>query len=213
VFFKIRNFLKKLDKNNKNQLKKGTLHLMKTIIMAGGEGKRLRPLTCSLPKPLLPLLEKPIIEYILDLLCFHKISSAVITTGYMAEKIEEHFPIKKYRGIDLSFSSEDTPLGTAGSVKNAMKGIRDDVLVISGDALCDFNLSEAIKFHRNQKSSVTIIGKKVSDPREYGLLEVSGDRVSGFLEKPDFSKVLSSIANTGIYILSERILSLIPDGK
>lgn len=186
---------------------------MKTIIMAGGEGKRLRPLTCSLPKPLLPLLEKPIIEYILDLLYFHKIFSAVITTGYMGEKIEEHFSTKKYRGIDLSFSSEDQPLGTAGSVKNAMKGIRDDVLVISGDALCDFNLSEAIKFHRNQKSAVTIIGKKVADPREYGLLEVSGDKVLGFLEKPDFSKVLSSIANTGVYILSERVLNLIPDGK
>lgn len=186
---------------------------MKTIIMAGGEGKRLRPLTCSLPKPLLPLLEKPIIEYILDLLYLHKISSAVITTGYMGEKIEEHFPNKKYRGIDLTFSSENIPLGTAGGVKNAMKGIRDDALVISGDALCDFNLSEAIKFHRNQKSAVTIIGKKVSDPREYGLLELSGNRVSGFLEKPDFSKVFSSVVNTGIYILSERILGLIPDGN
>ena len=184
---------------------------MQTVIMAGGEGKRLRPLTCSLPKPLLPLLEKPIIEYILDLLTEHSISSAVITTGYLGEKIKRHFPSGKYKGIALEFSHEDLPLGTAGSVKKAVGDKREDTLVISGDALCDFDLSKAVNFHRKRRSAVTIIGKRVEDPREYGLIETDGSgRVLGFLEKPDYSKVSSDLANTGVYILSPKALSLIP---
>lgn len=184
---------------------------MQTVIMAGGEGKRLRPLTCSVPKPLLSLLEKPIIEYILDLLLLHSISNVTITTGYLGEKIKEHFASGKYRGIKIDFSHEDMPLGTAGSVRQAMSGKSDDVLVISGDALCDFDLSRAINFHRKRRPAVTIIGKRVDDPREYGLIETDAEgKVVSFLEKPDYSKVAGNIANTGVYIISPSVIEKIP---
>ena len=186
---------------------------METIIMAGGKGERLRPLTCNKPKPLLNILGKPVIEYIFDLLRRSGINSATVTLGYLGHKLKEYLGNKDF-GINLLFSEEDFPLGTAGCVRYSSLGNDDDILVISGDALCDFDLKAAIDFHKNKKSPVTIIAKKVNDPREYGLIISDDDgRITAFLEKPDYSKVTRGLANTGIYIISRDILDLIEEDK
>ncbi len=186
---------------------------METIILAGGKGERLRPLTCDKPKPLLQILGKPVIEYILELLTKNGIDSATVTLGYQGHKLKEHLKDRDF-GIRLRFSEEEMPLGTAGCVKFSAKGEDEDILIISGDALCDFDLKGAIEFHKRRRSPVTIIAKKVSDPREYGLINFDSDlRVTSFLEKPDFSKVTGGLANTGIYIISRDILDLIEEGK
>lgn len=187
---------------------------MNVIIMAGGEGSRLRPLTSNLPKPMARLCGRPIIEYIMELLIKHKFGSAFITLRYMPDEIINHFPENCYKGLELSFFEEDKPLGTAGSVKNAWDKTDPEVLVISGDAMCDFDLSSAVEFHRRNRADVTIISKKVDDPREYGLIDVNPDNtVNAFIEKPAYSQAVSDLANTGIYILSASAMNLIPDGK
>ena len=189
---------------------------MKAVIMAGGEGTRLRPLTCDTPKPLVKLCGRPISEYILDLLQEHGCENAVFTLRYLGEKIEKHFESGKYGSIKLDFSYEETSLGTAGCVKKAVNcfDITDDCfVVISGDAMCDFNLTAAIDFHKANKSEATIIVKQVDDPREYGLVVQKDGVISGFSEKPSYLGCVSEFANTGVYILSPKVLKLIPEGK
>ncbi len=185
---------------------------MQAIIMAGGEGTRLRPLTCNIPKPLAPLCGRPVLEYILELLKKNRINEATLTLMYQGDKIVEYFDDESFKGISLEYSFEDVPLGTAGCVKRACHD--DEVLVISGDAMCDFDISSAIEFHKKNKADATIIVKKVSDPREFGLILSNSDgRITGFVEKPSFESCTTDVANTGVYILSKSALDLIPDEK
>lgn len=184
---------------------------VKAVIMAGGEGTRLRPLTCDLPKPMARLLGRPVIEYILDLLDGHGIRRAAITLGYLSDAIEAHFESGAYRSVQLEMVREDAPLGTAGSVRNACEDGESTVLVISGDAMCGFDLSAALRFHRENGADATLLVKKVADPREYGLVDIREDNsIAGFVEKPAFSQAISELANTGVYLLSAAALSLIP---
>ncbi|MCL2034986.1 MAG: sugar phosphate nucleotidyltransferase [Oscillospiraceae bacterium] len=187
---------------------------MKAVIMAGGEGSRLRPLTCDIPKPMTRLLGRPVLEYILDLLKSHSVMGASVTLRYLPDRITGHFPDGEYKGIRLDFIEENEPLGTAGSVRGACGENDDEILVISGDAMCDFDLSAALRFHREHSADVTIAAKRVDDPREYGLIDAdkSGD-IRAFIEKPAFSQAVSNLANTGIYILSNKALMLIPTDK
>ncbi len=189
---------------------------MKAVIMAGGEGSRLRPLTCDLPKPMARLCGRPILEYILELLAKHGVTKASLTLRYLPHLIIEHFPDGAFAGIELEFIEETQPLGTAGSVKNACGAEKDrdeTILVISGDAMCDFDLTSFAAEHARGGAAVTILGKRVNDPREFGLIDmdVTG-RVAGFIEKPAFSQAVSDIANTGIYLLDRRVLERVPDG-
>jgi len=182
--------------------------------MAGGEGQRLRPLTCDIPKPMTRLCGRPILEYILELLGQNGVTQAALTLRYLPGQIIEHFPEGSYAGIDLAFVEETSPLGTAGSVKNACGSEDDNVLVISGDAMCDFDLAAFAAAHKSSGAAVSIIGKRVADPREYGLIAVDQTgRIAGFIEKPAFSQAVSDIANTGIYMLSKSALEQIPQGK
>lgn len=176
---------------------------MKAVIMAGGEGKRLRPLTADMPKPMLKLCGKPVLEYILKLLEKHGVDEAWLTLGYKSEKIIEHFKNGTFAGIKLNFVVEKTPLGTAGGVKNAVGDVDEDLIVISGDALCNLDLTAAFAYHRGKGADATIIARRVSDPREYGLADIGADgQVRGFLEKPGWGEAFTDMANTGIYILS-----------
>lgn len=186
---------------------------MKAVILAGGEGTRLRPITCNLPKPLVPICGKPVLFYILDLLAENGCTEAVIAVHYKGEKIEKLLENKRYKNIDIRFSYEKTPLGTAGCVKKATDDFTDDFIVISGDAMCDFNLGEALKFHKNSSTEATIITKTVDDPREYGLILGENNRVTGFCEKPSYINCRSEQANTGIYILSPSVIGLIPKNE
>lgn len=182
---------------------------IQAIIMAGGEGTRLRPITCTIPKPLVSICGRPCAEYIIDLLERHNFTSATMTVSYLASMLEEHFSDSR---LDISFVHEHEPLGTAGCVRNAWDGV-SDVLVISGDAVCDFNLTEFISFFENSKGRGAIAVKKVNDPREYGLCDIDKKgRITAFVEKPSYENCCAEYANTGVYILSADLVKSIPQG-
>lgn len=187
---------------------------MKAVIMAGGEGSRLRPLTCTVPKPMARILGKPIIEYILNLLREHKTDEAAVTLGYLPHIIEEAYE-DGFGRMKLDFCREDEPLGTAGSVRRAAAGFNEPFVVISGDAMCDFNLTKIMDFHKAQGAAITIVAVSQNDPREYGLLKVDEEnRVIGFIEKPSWSQSVTDLANTGVYIINPECLKMIPkEGK
>jgi mannose-1-phosphate guanylyltransferase/phosphomannomutase len=181
---------------------------MKAVIMAGGEGTRLRPLTCNRPKPMVPVANKPMMEHIVELLKKHGISDIAVTLLYMPEAIKEYFGDGKEFGVNMKYYVETVPLGTAGSVKNAEEFLNDTFIVISGDALTDANLENALKFHFNKGSIATLLVKKVDVPLEYGIVVTNDEgRITRFLEKPSWGEVFSDTVNTGIYILSPVVLS------
>lgn len=184
---------------------------MKAVIMAGGEGARLRPLTCDLPKPMVPLLGRPIMEYIVELLVKHGIKDMAVTLQYLPEKIREHFGNGKDFGAGFSYFLEEEPMGTAGSVKNAVSFLDQTFLVISGDCLTDFDLTRAVEFHQERKAMATIVLTRQENPLEYGIIIADEKgRITRFLEKPRWGDVFSDMVNTGIYILEPEVLDYIP---
>ncbi len=188
---------------------------MKAVILAGGRGERLRPITDSRPKPLVPVLARPVMDYCLSLLAHHGVTRGYVTTHYLADQIRHRYG-KEAFGMTLSYHLENCPMGTCGGVKLLEKELASEelFLVMSGDALCDFDLSEAIRFHREKGADVTVILSSVKTPLEYGVvLRDTLDRIFAFSEKPDWSETLSDLANTGVYILSPRVLAKIPAGK
>lgn len=181
---------------------------MKAVIMAGGEGTRLRPLTCNRPKPMVPIINKPVMEHIIELLKKYNLTDIAVTLQYMPELIKDYFGSGSDFGVNISYYVEQTPLGTAGSVKNAEDFLDDVFVVISGDALTDIDLKKAIDFHFSKGSIATIVLKKVDVPLEYGVVVTDEEsRISRFLEKPSWGEVFSDTVNTGIYILSPEVLS------
>lgn len=184
---------------------------MKAVIMAGGRGTRLRPLTCYLPKPMVPLLDRPCMEYIVDLLVAHGIPDIAVTVQYMPQVIRTHFGDGTEFGVSMRIYEEAQPLGTAGSVKNVEPWLDDTFIVISGDAMTDFNLAEIIRFHKRKGALATLVLTRVETPLEYGVVMVAEDgRIERFLEKPSWSEVFSDTVNTGIYVFEPEVLELIP---
>lgn len=184
---------------------------MKAVIMAGGKGTRLRPLTCELPKPMVPLLNKPCMEYTVELLRKHGIRDIAVTMQYLPEAIRDYFGTGERFGVRMHYVQEQTPLGTAGSVKHAHEFLDDTFLVISGDALTDFDLEKAFAFHGQKKPLATLVLTRVSQPLEYGVVMTDEQgRVVRFLEKPSWGEVFSDTVNTGIYILEPEVLNRIP---
>jgi len=187
---------------------------MKAIIMAGGEGTRLRPLTCSKPKPMVSMMNRPVMSYIIDLLKKYNITEIGVTLQYMPEEIRSYYGDGKTLGVNLTYFVEETPLGTAGSVKNAEDFLTEDFLVISGDALTDIDLNKAIEFHQNRQSDATLVLQTVDNPLEYGVVVTADDgKIIKFIEKPAWSEVISDAANTGIYILNPKVLKLFNKGE
>lgn len=187
---------------------------MKAVIMAGGKGTRLRPLTCNTPKPMVPLLDRPVMEYAIDLLKRHGITEIATTVQYLPEVIRQYFGDGSEFGIHMHYAEEEQPLGTAGSVKQAKSFLNETFVVLSGDALTDFDLTEAIVFHRKQRAAVTIILTRVDNPLEYGVVMTDKTgAVSRFLEKPNWGEVFSDTVNTGIYIVEPFVLDYIESGR
>ncbi|WP_411680360.1 sugar phosphate nucleotidyltransferase [Clostridium thailandense] len=181
---------------------------MKAIIMAGGEGTRLRPLTCNIPKPMMPIMDKPVMEYTVDLLKKNGITDIGVTLQYLPDEIINYFGDGREFGVNIRYFIEKNPLGTAGSVKNAEGFLNDSFIVISGDALTDIDLSKAIAYHKKKGSISTLVLKEVPVPLEFGVVVTDNDgKVTGFLEKPSWSEVFSDKVNTGIYILEPEIFS------
>ena len=179
--------------------------------MAGGDGKRLRPITCTMPKPMVRLLNKPTIFYSLDLLKKHGIRDVYIALGYMGETIKKAVGDGSKWGLNISCSEPYKRLGTAGSVRFAVKDDSEPVLVLSGDGITDVDLTAAIKAHDKNNAFVTVVLSRVSEPSEYGVAVTdSGDCIARFIEKPSEREVFSDRANTGIYILSPEAIEKIP---
>ncbi len=186
---------------------------MKAVIMAGGRGTRLRPLTCYLPKPMVPLLDRPCMEYGIDLLKQYGITDIAVTVQYLPQVIRTYFGDGTQLGVNLQFFEEIAPLGTAGSVKNAEDFLDETFVVISGDALTDFNLGDVIAFHRSRKALATIVLTKVDVPLDYGVVMTEENGlIMRFLEKPSWSEVFSDTVNTGIYVLEPEVLRLVAEG-
>ncbi len=147
---------------------------MKAIVMAGGEGTRLRPLTCAVPKPMVPLLDKPMLEYAVEHLLRFGVTDMAFTLGYKPAVITDWFADHTPSGARVEFFIEDTPLGTAGSVKNASAFVDGTCLVFSGDALTDIDISAAAKYHKRNRASATIVLKRMGNPLEY-VVVISGE--------------------------------------
>ena len=179
--------------------------------MAGGEGSRLRPLTSNVPKPMLPVANRPLMEHIILLLKEQGITDVVATVQFLSSVIRNYFGDGSDLGVSLSYATEDVPLGTAGSVLAARDFLSGTFIVISGDALTDIDLEEAISFHQERGAAATIVLKRMQDPLEFGIVMTKEDgSIERFLEKPTWGQVFSDTINTGIYVLEPEVLDLIP---
>src|SRR5438874_6584238 len=182
--------------------------------MAGGEGTRLRPLTSNQPKPMVPIVGKPCMEHILELLREHEFEDVIVTVAFLPQAIRSYFGSGESLGLRLEYSVEESPLGTAGSVKLGSDRLDETFLVISGDALCDIDLGELCAFHHEKGAAVTIGLKSVDNPLEFGIVVTDEDgRVERFLEKPSWGQVFSDTINTGIYVLEPEVLRHVPTDR
>ena len=187
---------------------------MKAVIMAGGKGTRLRPLTSNQPKPMIPIVNTPCMEHIVRLLERHGFEDILVTLEFMTEAIQAYFGDGSEWGVNIEYSVEEEPLGTAGSVKYAEDRLTERFVIVSGDALTDVDLTKVLAFHEERGAEATLVLKGVEDPSEFGIVEIEEDgRVSNFLEKPDEEEVFSYTANTGIYLLEPGVLRDIPAGQ
>jgi mannose-1-phosphate guanylyltransferase / phosphomannomutase len=183
--------------------------------MAGGEGTRLRPMTANQPKPLLPVANRPIMEHVLRLLKRHGFDETVVTVQFLAALVRNYFGDGEEFGMSLQYATEEMPLGTAGSVRNAEDALRDDpFLVISGDALTDMDLSAMVRHHKENGALVTVGLARVPDPLEFGIVITQEDgRIQRFLEKPTWGQVFSDTVNTGVYVMEPEVLAEVPPGE
>ncbi len=185
---------------------------MRAVLMAGGSGTRLRPLTCDLPKPMVPILNRPIAEHIINLLKRHQITEVIATLHYLPDVMRDYFQDGSDFGIQMTYAvEEDQPLGTAGCVKNIAELLDQTFLVISGDSITDFDLTKAIEFHKQKQSKATLILTRVPNPIEFGVVITDENhRIRRFLEKPSTSEIFSDTVNTGAYILEPSVLEYLP---
>jgi mannose-1-phosphate guanylyltransferase/phosphomannomutase len=187
---------------------------VKAVVMAGGEGTRLRPLTSNQPKPMVPIVGKPCMEHILELLREHGFEDVVVTVAFLPQAIRSYFGDGTSLGLNIQYSVEENPLGTAGSVRLASDALDETFLVISGDALCDIDLRQVVDFHKQKGAAVTIGLKSVENPLEFGIIVTDDDgKVERFLEKPSWGQVFSDTINTGIYVLEPEVLKHVPTDR
>jgi mannose-1-phosphate guanylyltransferase / phosphomannomutase len=187
---------------------------VKAVVMAGGEGTRLRPLTSNQPKPMVPVVGKPCMEHIVELLLTHGMEDVIVTVAFLPQAIRSYFGDGESLGVNIEYSVEESPLGTAGSVRLASGKLDDTFVVISGDALTDVNLEKVVDFHRERKAAVTIGLKSVENPLEFGIVVTDDEgRIERFLEKPSWGQVFSDTINTGIYVLEPEVLRHIPTDR
>jgi mannose-1-phosphate guanylyltransferase len=185
---------------------------MKAMVLAAGLGTRLRPITYGLPKPMVPVLNRPVMEHILRLLARHGFGEAIANLHWFPETIEGRFGDGSALGLDLSYSREERLLGTAGGVRNAAGFLGDSFLVISGDALTDIDLAAMRELHESHDGLATLATKRVDDTSQFGVAIVGSDgRIQGFQEKPDPAEALSDLANCGIYMFRAEVFDFFPE--
>ncbi len=184
---------------------------IKAVIMAGGFGTRLKPLTDTMPKPLVPILNEPVMAHIVRNLCKYGINDAAVTLKYMPDMIKNTFS-NCYAGVNLKYYTEDVPLGTAGGVKACEDYLSDEFIVVSGDGIWDYDLDEIYDFHVKNNADITIVCTKTPFPSLYGIvLSDSEGKIVKFAEKPSAGEIFSDKINTGIYVIKKEILKYVPD--
>ncbi len=184
---------------------------MRAVILVGGEGTRMRPLTCNIPKPMLPVVNRPFLEHMLDYLKRHGIDDVVLSMCYKPDVIQGYFGDGRDFGVTLSYAVEESPLGTAGAVKNAEQHVHETCFVFNGDILTDLDLGAMLAAHRRRQAKVSIALKPVEDPTAYGLVNTDADdRILRFTEKPKPEEITTNLINAGTYIIEPEVLGLIP---
>ncbi len=182
--------------------------------MSGGFGTRLRPLTCNIPKPMVPMMNKPMMQHIVDLLKKHGITEIVSTLFYQPDIITGHFSDGSKFGVQMQYRKAEADYGTAGSVRNAADFLDERFIIISGDVLTDFDLTKAIRFHEEKNAKATLVLTRATNPLAFGVVITdSSGKITRFLEKPSWGEVFSDTINTGIYIIEPEVLKLIPYQK
>ncbi len=185
---------------------------MQAIIMAGGMGSRLRPLTNEVPKPLVKIIDKPVMEYVIENLAAGGVDDIAVTVGYKGDMIMDYFADGSKWDVKLTYFEENQPLGTAGGVKNAADFIKDDFLVLSADGLSNIDVKDLCEFHRSHSQQITMAVRYMQDARGFGLVRTDERNIiTSFAEKPKF--LCSGLINMGIYAFDKSILDDIPDGK
>jgi NDP-sugar pyrophosphorylase family protein len=186
---------------------------MRAVILAGGEGTRLRPLTLSLPKPVVPVVDRPFLRHQLDLLGRAGVRDVVFSVAYRPERVEAVFGDGRELGLTIRYAVEQSPLGTGGAVRNALDLLDERTIVLNGDVLTDVDLGALVRRHQEARASATILLTPVPNPSAYGLVETdASSRVLRFLEKPKPEEITTDTINAGIYVLETRTLELIPPG-
>ena len=183
---------------------------MQAVILAGGLGTRLRPYTLFLPKPMLPLAERPILEHLLEWLRKNNVSDVTLCVGYLRRIIEEYFEDGKELGVSINYARTNRPLGTAGQLKSAESLLKGRFICLYGDSIINFNLKDAIKFHEKKQSIATIVLMEYKTHLRYGFIDLNGEgRVKAWREKPE----VKGMINVGCYIMEKSFLKYIPKEK
>lgn len=183
------------------------------VILVGGEGVRLRPLTERTPKPMLPLLGRPLLSYAFDHLCTAGVGRAVLACRYLPTAIESHFG-SAYNGLVLEYRVEPEPLGTGGAIRFAAEAIDGTFLALNGDSIREADLRQLVEFHRDRCAKATVLLTRVRDPSRYGLVRIDAEgRVRGFVEKPRPEEIDTKLINAGLYVLEPEVLEMIPPGR
>jgi mannose-1-phosphate guanylyltransferase len=187
---------------------------MKAVILAGGTGTRLRPLTNTRPKPMVPILNRPFLEHMLNNLELHNVTDVIMTVFYLPDKIRDHFGKNGYSSMNLSYVVEETPLGTAGAVKNVENLIDGTFLVLNGDIFTKLDISKMLLFHKKMNSMVTLFLTQVNDPSQFGVIEMEENGyIQKFIEKPQQGETGSNWINGGIYIVEPEVLQFAPTNE
>ena len=183
------------------------------VVLVGGEGTRLRPLTEKTPRPMLPLLGRPLLEYTFDHLRSGGVDRAVLACGYLPTQIEQHFG-PRYDGLALDYRVEPEPLGTGGAIRFGAENFDGTFLALNGDSLREADIGALVDFHRSMGAKATILLARVPDPARYGLVRQDAQgRVTAFVEKPEPSQVDTDLINAGLYVLEPEVLDLVPGDR
>jgi len=188
---------------------------MKAIILAGGIGERLRPLTLETPKPLLPIQRKPIVQRCIENLKNHNINEIILSIGYMGDKIKNYFGNGEKLSVNIQYNNEEIPLGTGGAVKEIIKNfnINEDFILVWADNLADYDITNLIKQHIKNNCPLTMTLTTREDVENFGVVKLEGDKIKGFVEKPKRENAPSTLINAGAFIVNPSILNILPEGK
>ena len=186
--------------------------IKKAFILAGGKGTRLRPITYEIPKPMVPIQGRPLLEHTIEFLKKYDIRDIVISIGFLGDKIIEHFGNGSKFGVKISYVEEDEPTGTAGALRLAREKLKSGpFLMINGDNLFNLDLTEMIKTHFENNTVATIALTSVNDPTRYGVAKLQGKKILEFIEKPTMEEAPSNLINAGVYLLNPEVIELVPE--